>query len=404
VTDSPALSFDIHQDRRLIWYRGDSVRYLSLTIATGPPLSADAVEPTKSFNVGLAIDVSTTMSGAPLDAAKQVALAILAGLDDSDCLSIISFSQEPSTASASIPVGPNRPQLQQTIRHLETGSESDFKTGWLESCLRVAEGSDKYPQAKTRLFLLSDGQGVRTGDAVSELAQHARELEKRRLPTAAIGIGNEVSIAPLMAIDDRGGNWLATATSPNELGQMIVAEYLSHVPGVVIDASVELVLPPGVRAQVLPDLLSKPLARPTSLGVGDLQPNTEKHHVVKLIFPKCGIDDLLDVRLILSGLDGDGQDLELVRSVQYRAADGHENSPQQRDEKVAKLVLRTWVSSVLSNVLKLHEEGNFQEISPFINNELRFLNGYTYGREEWSSEIARLKAGLSMLHRPWRTR
>lgn len=404
MTDSPALSFNVHQDRRLIWYRGESVRYLSVSIAAAPQGSTDAVESTKSFNVGLAIDVSPTMSGHPLDSAKQVALAILAGLEDSDRLSIVSFSGVPRIASARLPVGPNRLQLQHTIRQLEIGSESDFKAGWLESCLCVAEGMDKDPDAKSRLFLFSNGQGVRTGEAVSELAQHARALEKRRLPTAAIGIGDEISISPLTAIDDRGGNWLATATSPKELGQLIVSEYLSHVPGVVIDTSVELLLPPGVRAQVLPDLLTEPSPESKSIEVGDLQPNTEKRHVVKLVFPECEIDDLFDIRLIFSGLDRDGQSLELVRSIQYRAARGRENSPQQRDEKVAKLVLRAWVSSVLSTVLRLHEEGNFQEISHFINNELRFLNGYTYGREEWLSEIARLKAGLSMLHRPWRAR
>jgi hypothetical protein len=403
VGDAPTVSFDVRQDRRLIWYRGESARYLTISIKCDPQRRAEADEAVKSFNVGLAIDVSPTMAGLPLDAAKQIALTILAGLDDSDRLSIIAFSGEARAVCVREAVGANRTHLQQLINQLETGPESNLRDGWLEACLCVAAGMDGHPDSKARVFLLSDGRGVRTGEMVSELAQHARALEKRRLPTAAIGIGGEISIAPLAAIDDRGGNSLATATSPSELAQLAISEYLSREPGVVIDASIELVLPPDVRAQFLPDLVSEPSARRKSIEIGDLPPGAEKHYVAKLLFSESECDDLFDIRVFLSGLDQDGQDFELGHSVQYRAARGRENSFQQRDEEVAKLVLSAWVSAVLSTVLKLHEEGKFQEISDFMNTELGYLNRYIIGREEWSAEIARLKAGLSMLHRPWRT-
>src|SRR5687768_6063755 len=86
------LTMSLGFDRRLVWERGKSVRYLIADI-TAPPADGAAVKP-KGLNLALVIDASGSMQGMPLEAAKSAAIGVIQRLSEADRLSVVTFASD----------------------------------------------------------------------------------------------------------------------------------------------------------------------------------------------------------------------------------------------------------------------------------------------------------------------
>ena len=84
--------FSARFDRTVVNVKGGSVRHL--VIAVKAPAVPRGDGPRQPLNLGLVIDASGSMEGAPLDAAKQATLSLLDKLAATDHLSLVSFASD----------------------------------------------------------------------------------------------------------------------------------------------------------------------------------------------------------------------------------------------------------------------------------------------------------------------
>src|ERR1700733_13162568 len=86
------ISISAAFDKEFIFDRGHSVRYLEIDIvAPSAPESAKKNEK-PPLNLALVIDASGSMSGEPLECAKEAAVGVVNALSPTSKLSIVSFA------------------------------------------------------------------------------------------------------------------------------------------------------------------------------------------------------------------------------------------------------------------------------------------------------------------------
>ena len=92
IAQRPQLSLTFGPDRALVWEAGESVRYLVADISANGTVLKNAER--VSLNLALAVDVSGSMSGEKLEAARATAAQVVDALTSKDRLSIIAFSDD----------------------------------------------------------------------------------------------------------------------------------------------------------------------------------------------------------------------------------------------------------------------------------------------------------------------
>ena len=93
ATPLPAPEVTAELDRSIINSAGNSVRHLVVTVRA-PERKPDPDKQRPPLNIGLVIDASGSMSGAPLDAAKLAALDVISALDPTEHMSLVSFADD----------------------------------------------------------------------------------------------------------------------------------------------------------------------------------------------------------------------------------------------------------------------------------------------------------------------
>ena len=88
MTDT-TLSLTAGLDRACAWEEGGSVRYLVAELAGRGATTPRGASP--ALNLALAIDVSSSMAGDKIEAARRAACAVAAAMTRHDRLSIIAF-------------------------------------------------------------------------------------------------------------------------------------------------------------------------------------------------------------------------------------------------------------------------------------------------------------------------
>ncbi|HEY8589424.1 MAG TPA: VWA domain-containing protein, partial [Naasia sp.] len=188
--DTPAATLNLVAglDRALAWEGGRSVRYLVADLsARGGARAASEAPP---LDLALAIDVSGSMAGDKLDAARRTAAAVAEALGERDRLTLVAFD---STAELLLDAramdAAGRREAASAIARLEPRGGTDLFGGWLLAAERVATAMAAAPRASHRVVLLSDGQANEGVTDRAELARHAGALLARGIVTSTVGIG-----------------------------------------------------------------------------------------------------------------------------------------------------------------------------------------------------------------------
>ncbi|WP_198370412.1 vWA domain-containing protein [Roseomonas rosulenta] len=377
---APTLSLTLGLDRKLAWAEGGSVRYAIADLAaTGAP-AARAEAP--ALNLALVVDVSGSMAGDKIAAARDTAAAVTQALTARDRLTLVAFD---STAELLLDARPmdeaGRRAALAAIRRLEPRGGTNLWEGWLLGNERVAVAMDADPKASHRVLLLSDGQANEGVTARSELAHHAGELQARGIITSAVGIGDGYDEALLGAMAEAGGGRLHDAEIPREIGEVVLGELLEGRAALLERTTLRIAVPANLRAEVVGAWSHTVLPGAIDVLVGALLPDSPRRVVIRLHCPAGAPGTTVLLGASAGGALPDGSGLIEAEPVEaeLRLAHGHDNTAQERDIERSLAAFTAWQAEAMRRAVGLNREGDRRGAKHFLERELRWLERYARG-------------------------
>jgi len=227
------LKFNARLDRCLVSVDG-GVRHLVLEV-TAPEIVRRKGAERPPLDLALVIDASSSMSGAPLEAAKQAAAGVVEALGPRDRITVTSFADDVIRhVDARSTDGDGRARALQEIAALTTRGCTDLAAGWHDGVRALLDS--RRPDAQRRVVLLSDGHANRGETAPAALARHALAAVADGVTTTAVGIGHGYSAVQLAALCEHGGGNLHHAARAEEILEVVAGEL-----GEILDTAVEAV-------------------------------------------------------------------------------------------------------------------------------------------------------------------
>jgi len=172
--------------------------------------------------VQICLDVSGSMAGAPLAAAKESVLKLINRLDRQDSFGLVIFDD---TAKVVVPtkslISHNISQMKQAIRNIQTGGSTDISAGFT---LALREASRNKLEGGTTLLLISDGHANAGECNPKFFADVAAKSATEKISSASIGLGNGYDETILEAIAQGGGGAHRYAADIDEAVGAIAAE------------------------------------------------------------------------------------------------------------------------------------------------------------------------------------
>ena len=374
------LSLTAGLDRSRAWEEGGSVRYLVAELAAEGATTPRTEAP--AMNLALAIDVSGSMAGDKIDAARRAARAVAEALTERDRLSIIAFD---STAELLLDARPmdraGRAAAITAIAGLVERGGTNLFDGWLLAAERVALAMAAAPQASHRVLLLSDGQANEGVTERQEIAHHAGALLERGVVTSALGIGDGYDEELLGAIAEAGGGNLHDAENAPEIGEVVLGELQAGRAALVERVTLRVTVPANLRAEVVGAWAHAALPGVIEVMVGSLMPDQTKRVVFRLHCPSGAPGTAILLGVSAGGAAPDGGHAIDARPVEaeLHLARGSENNAQLRDAARSLAVVQAWQADALRRAVRMNREGDRRAAKHFLERELRWMEPYARG-------------------------
>jgi uncharacterized protein YegL len=167
-----------------------------------------------SLAMVLVIDRSGSMSGLPLEMAKNAAKATVDVLSASDLISVIAFDSQP-TRYVKMQPAKNRARIEGSIARIQSGGGTE-----IFSALDAAYQDMTVTQArKKHVILLTDGRAPTNG--IQELVQ---AMVAESITVTTVGLGDDLDDQLLRMIADVGGGRYHKVSDPNALPRIFTRE------------------------------------------------------------------------------------------------------------------------------------------------------------------------------------
>jgi Ca-activated chloride channel family protein len=382
---TPILHLAAGFDRGLAWAEGGSVRHLVVE------LSADGAAATSrdvpALDLAIAVDVSGSMAGDKLEAARRAAAEVAEAMRPADRLTLVAFASDAEVLLDARPMdAAGQTAAAAAIARLEVRGNTNLFAGWLLGVERLAVAMDRAPRASHRLLLLSDGQAnVGTTDP-AELARHAGELLARGIITSTVGIGDGYDEALLGAMSEAGGGRLHDVEHAPAIGEVVLGELREGRAAALERARLRLTVPANLRAEVIGPWAHTVLPGVLDVVCGSLLPGRERYVVVRLHCPAGVPGGVLPLGVDAWASPPDataGDAAEALRAmpveVALRLATDRDNASQPRDLGRSLTVLRAWQAAVLRKAVRLNREGDHRAARHFLERELHWIERYARG-------------------------
>ena len=372
-----ALTLRIGLDRTLAWDAGGSVRYLVADVDASGTVASDVTPP--AINLALAIDVSGSMAGEKIAAARETASAVTRALTTRDRLTIVAFSHEATLlldARAMDDAG--RRDALQAIARLESDGNTNLWEGWRMAGERVATAMRDSATASHRVLILSDGQANQGTTDPRDLAHHAGEALARGIITSAVGIGNDYDEAVLGAITEAGGGRLHDAEHAEEISEVVLGELIEGRTALLERVTVRVVVPANVRAEVVGSWSHTVLPGAIDVMVGTLLEKNPKRVVVRLHCPAGTAGMRIPLSATAFGMrpDGTGSVPADAADAELRLADSPENKAQRRDIDRSVSAFTAWQADAMRRTVTFNLVGDRRGAKHYLKRELTWMEQY----------------------------
>lgn len=255
MTNSNPISLQLRSDGRLLAASSHEPRTLlfDLTCADAP-----AVVPSAPIALMLAIDVSGSMNGPKLNAVREAAARMAAGLNDNDLLGLCAFDE---TARILLPItamnAEGRRAAAGVIHGLRPGGSTALCAGWRLAADELTREDARFTGRSLHVVVLSDGQGNHGETNPGALAEYSSCLALRGIATSSIGVGDDWSTEQLEALAVPGGGRLHHAIQADEIAALLEGELRGMQNLGAMGIELALALPTGFAAQVLAPELAR---------------------------------------------------------------------------------------------------------------------------------------------------
>lgn len=379
-------------DRSIVNVEGGSVRHLVITVRA--PVLPESTGPRAPLNLGVVIDASGSMEGAPLRAAKAATLALLERLTESDHFSFVSFASDVVTHTMPTRLDAGGRRLAKAaIRPLRPRGNTNLFGGWIGGCQAVAaRQAAATVLERNHVILLSDGHANQGESRPAELARHAGELRKRGVLSSTVGIGRGYSPIQLQALAEAGGGRMHDAEQPDEIAEIMYAELTDALATSVENLELVLRLPQGVRAELYGSAPVNHDAEGCEILAGSLVGGAVRRLAVKLTFPGGTAGDKLPIGVTARWqVPGEAARGSLdVGPASVRFGSPMACTKQRRRRELMIVVGQLWTAHVLHRAMLLNQDRMYDQAVEFVERELRFFEAYARGIPELEPSVAEL--------------
>ncbi|MGG5807714.1 vWA domain-containing protein [Falsiroseomonas sp. CW058] len=379
-TTTPAtLDLALGLDRALAWHEGGSVRYAVAELRAEGGARRDEAPP---LNLALAVDVSGSMGGPKIAAARDTALAVIAALTPRDRLTLVAFD---STAELLLDARPmdeaGRAAATSAVRRLQPRGGTNLWEGWLLAAEHVATAMAADAQASHRVLLLSDGQANEGISEAAELARHTRGLLERGIITSAVGIGDGYDELLLGGMAEAGGGRLHDAEHASEISEVVLGELLEGRAALVERATLRLTVPANLRAEIVGGWAHTVLPGAIEVLVGTMLPDRPVRVVFRLHCPAGQPGTAIGLGGVARGAEpGTGEAVEAVPAeAALTLARGPENNAQPRHIGVSVAVMTAWQAEAMRRAVAMNRDGDRRGAKHFLEREVRWMERYARG-------------------------
>ncbi len=399
------LTWNARTDRRLVG-AGGGQRHILVEVKA--PRNEESSHQRPPLNLGLVIDASGSMSGPPLEAAKEAARGVVARLNEGDRLTLVSFAAEVIVhADAVVADERGRRDTLRAIDSLVTRGCTDLAAGWLDGCRCVAAAMDRQTLAtgnsgptQNRVIVLSDGYANRGIVDPGELGHHASELRNRGLYTSTVGIGDQYSPVQLDAIAEHGGGRSHDAPA----GEDIITVVLGELGEILETAAEDMILtvrtPSGMGVEVFGRY---PVSRTRSdlrISLGRLVSGASRVVVLQLSVPSGMVGDThwVEVKPDWRDRDTGTRCQGETMSVGWVVGVESEVAAETPDQDIGLLVAQMWQNHLRLDSVLLNSEGRLDEAGHMVKQSMPAFRNYcgdVSGSEELLADLQKHESAVN---------
>jgi Ca-activated chloride channel family protein len=222
-------------------------------------------------DVGFVIDRSGSMSGPPLELAKQGVVAALDKLTDTDGMAVVAYDDKIATISSLIPaVAGDRARMASILREVQPGGSTNLFGGWQMGCEHLDQPSQQRRGRVRRVILLTDGLANVGLVDPQQISHHVSRQRISGIATSTLGLGMGIDETLLSGMAEAGGGNFAFVEDARDLPAFFARELGEALSVVASGATIALTLPEGIRARLLNPFPNQRNGKQITVDLGDL--------------------------------------------------------------------------------------------------------------------------------------
>ena len=387
------LKISAHLERKLAWYRGQSVRHVVCELEA-PKMVREENEQEARINLALVLDTSGSMHGEPLQTAKQTALAIAELLSEEDVLTVVTFDSFTEVVLQKVTMSDEGKDLaRRQISGIQTRGMTNLSGGWFEGAKQLSEVMEEDQDYVHHLILLSDGRANEGLLDVDKLCEHVSEMRELGMSTSCVGFSDNYEMRWLEKMAEAGGGRLHDAEHPQEIAEVLMGELGEVRQTVLEDVRVSLSGPEGVRVELLGRYGTMPKSTGLEVVLGSLISQAKRSLVFVVTLPEgevgSGIPLVLDSTYRVTGNEMNQRTDEITLDIEF--ARGAVNSSQSRDTELAQLVAGHWRNQILHRCMQLNRDRAYADATQYARTQFNYLERFCQGIPNTSWILEELK-------------
>jgi len=278
----------------------DATYALVRIVAPEAPATTESVVRTP-LDIALVIDRSGSMSGQPLETAKECAVRIVKGLRPDDRISIVTFDDEIKVEQSLVAVGDTK-DLEARIRSIQSGDSTDLFGGWEEGAKQLAPFIKKDRIA--RVILLSDGQANHGLIDENQIFAHVSRLAGTGITTSTIGLGHGFNESLMSGMAKNGEGIANFGQTPEDLDEAFEQQFAILSNTFLRQVEIKIQGGSDVKARLVGEILEDTISSTRKLGT--LSWNTSLVAVVEMkVGQNAKADELFAVNFTAQTKEGE---------------------------------------------------------------------------------------------------